>query len=72
MGLNCECGECRVCRQREKRQLMSNRERRETPLGRRMNAKAEEVWARHADPEYYAPASERFRRFELIDRVVRV
>ena len=45
-------------------------ERRETPLGRRMNAKAEEVWARHADPEYYAPASEKFRRFELLDRVV--
>ena len=69
--MNCLCGVCRVCKQRAMRRAMPLSERRETPLGRRMNAKAEDVWAKFEDPLYYQPVSEKFRRFELLDRVVR-
>lgn len=74
--LSCNCGQCKTCSKRidaqVKRAAMQKRQRPETPQSRRMNAIAEEIWSRYADPSYYAPAAERFRGFgaTMLDRVV--
>lgn len=74
--LTCHCGQCPTCSKRidaqVKRAAMPKRERRETPASRRMNAIADQVWAKYASPDYYAPAAERFRGFggSHLDRVV--
>jgi len=79
----CERSDCRKCRQR--RYYATWRDRHPNykhppvpvkgyvpPAESRMDRIADEVWARHAAPWYYAPAAERFRGWGPTAGVMRV